>query len=672
MAGAMRDLHALAAEAGLHIDWEDALGRPQRVNDDAMLAILAALGLPAGSHGEITASREKLTQDESHCAFVSADVGKPVLLPRQCGGTGPAELVLEDGTRRRVSLQEAGDGLLLTAIATAGYHRLIVAEREIRLAVAPPHCFRVGDAAPGKRMWGPSVQIPALRDERAAAYGDFGALAHTARAFARRGADALAISPVHALFPADPSRYSPYAPSSRLFLNVLYGDPALVGMPAPALPGGELIDWAAAIPERLRLLRQAYEQRPDLVREAVAAYAHDEGEELRRHARFDALHAHFFAATGATGWQGWPGELQDPASEAVARFAATHFDEVDFYVFLQWLARQSLDAAQSAASGGGMALGLIADLAVGMDPGGSHAWSRPGDLLTGLSIGAPPDLLGPDGQNWGITAFSPQALRRTGFEPFIATLRAAIDHAGGIRIDHALGMRRIWVVPEGASPTEGAYLTMPLDDMMRVLAIESQRAKAVVIGEDLGTVPAGFRPVMDANGVLGMRVLWFERDASGDIIPPGDWSAHAAAMTGTHDLPTVAGYWRGRDIDWTWQLGRTSRAGSEAEDRAARAADRRRLWRAFTDAGITAAPEPAADHTPPVVDAAVAFVASTPCAIAIVPLEDIAGLDEQPNLPGTIDEHPNWRRRMPDAAASLLERPEIAVRLQLIQSARTR
>jgi len=667
----MTALHDLAAEAGLQIDWTDALGEPQRVSDTALVTILAALGYPADSEAAIATSRTALAQESGHCAFVSADAGTPVLLPAGCADAGPAELILENGTRQQVTLRAGKAGLLGPAIDTAGYHRLLVDDREIRLAVAPPHCFRVADAAPGKRIWGPSVQIPALRDSRAAAYGDFGTLADTARAFAKRGADALAISPIHALFPADASRYSPYAPSSRLFLNVLYGDPAVAGLPIPAQPCGEMIDWAAAIPERLRLLRQAFDQSPDAVREAVAAYAKEQGYELLSHARFDALHAHFFAATGATGWQGWPEEFHQPDSEAVARFAAENSEEVDFYLFLQWLARQSLDAAQAAARDSGMTLGLIADLAVGMDPGGSHAWSRREDLLTGLSIGAPPDLLGPDGQSWGITGFSPQALRRTGFEPFIATLRAAIDHAGGIRVDHALGLRRLWVVPEGASPREGAYLTMPLDDMLRILAIESQRARAVVIGEDLGTVPEGFRPAMDARAMLGMRVLWFERDEDGDVIPPGEWSADAAAMTGTHDLPTVAGYWQGRDIDWTWQLGRTSRAEDEAAERAGRDIDRQRLWRAFTDAGVAEGPVPAADDTPPVVDAAVSFVASTPCALAIVPLEDVVGLTEQPNLPGTMHEHPNWRRRMPDSTRSLLERPEVTSRLGLIQSARS-
>ncbi|UZK69928.1 4-alpha-glucanotransferase [Sphingomonas sp. S1-29] len=668
----MSTLHKLAEAAGLQIDWEDALGEAQRVSDGSLIAILAALGYPADSDAAIADSIARIAHDRgAACSFVSAVVGEAFALPAACGGAGPAQLVLEDGTRREIIVETTPAGLRVPAIDAIGYHRLILGTREIGVAIAPPRCFSVADAAGDRRLWGPAVQIAALRDDSDSAFGDFGTLDRTARAFAQRGADAIAISPVHALFPADASRFSPYAPSTRLFLNVLYADPALVGAETATSDNGDLIDWAEAIPARLRALREAYDRRSDAVRAEVAAYAAKGGDELERHARFDALHAHFFEATGAQGWRDWPVEYRDPDGVAVARFAAEHDDAVGFYLFLQWLAKRSLDAAQRAAVDGGMALGLIADLAVGMDSGGSHAWSRPDDLLTGLSIGAPPDLLGPDGQSWGITGFSPIALQRTGFEPFIATLRAALDHAGGIRIDHALGLRRLWVVPEGASASEGAYLAMPVDDLFRLIALESHRARAVVIGEDLGTVPEGFRPTMDDLAMLGMRVLWFERDEDGGFLPAGGYAADAAAMTGTHDLATVAGWWRGRDIEWQWQLGRTSRAADETADHAARAEERSRLWEAFVAAGVAKGPQPAPDDSAPVLAAALAFIARTPSVLAIVPMEDVIGAVEQPNLPGTIDEHPNWRRRMPAATDALLARPDISARLAAFDAERS-
>lgn len=660
----MSALHDLAAAAGLQVEWEDALGTAQRVSDESLVAILAALGFAADGDAAIAASVARIARDhDTDCAFVSGVVGTPIALPPVCAAAGTAELLLEDGTRRSVAIADGA----LPPLDTIGYHRLRVGDREIRVAVAPPRCFSVADAAGERRLWGPAVQIAALRDARGGAFGDFATLADSARAFAVRGADALAISPVHALFPADSSRYSPYAPSSRLFLNILYADPGRIdAAPAPAA----LIDWEQAIPERLRALRDAYAARSDADRAAVAAFARRGGDELERHARFDALHAHFLAQSGARGWQDWPADYHDPAGAAVARFAEDHADEVGFFLFAQWLAKRGLERAQQAATDGGMALGLIADLAVGMDPGGSHAWSRPDDLLTGLSIGAPPDLLGPDGQGWGITGFSPIGLRRSAFEPFIATLRAALDHAGGIRVDHALGLRRLWVVPDGASPQQGAYLTMPMDDLFRLLAIESHRARAIVIGEDLGTVPEGFRPAMDADAMLGMRVLWFERDADGGFLPPADYAAAAASMTGTHDLATVAGWWCGRDIAWTWKLGRTSRAADEAKDQAKRDDERGQLWHAFVAAGVAESPVPARDDGGPVVDAALAFLGRTPSALALVPLEDVIGAIEQPNLPGTIDEHPNWRRRMPAPTEPLLARPDVAARVAAFDSER--
>ena len=236
----------------------------------------------------------------------------------------------------------------------------------------------------------------------------------------------------------------------------------------------------------------------------------------------------------------------------------------------------------------------------------------------------------------------------------------------GLRIDHAFGLRRLWVVPDGGSAAEGAYLDMPFADLMRIIAIESHRAQAVVIGEDLGTMPDGFRAVMDARAMLGMRVLWFERDADGAFVRPDRWSRDAVAMTGTHDLPTIAGWWRGRDIDWTWRLGRSAEAADEAADRANRARDRSRLWTALGADG----PEPAPEDPAAVIDAAIAHVARTPCALAIIPFEDLLGLVEQPNLPGTTDEHPNWRRRMPDTVDVLLRHPDTARRVALLNTAR--
>ena len=660
-----RALHRLARKAGLQIDWEDATGEAQRVSDDSLRQVLAALGYPAETDAQIGASLDRCEQDAADCRFVSADAGQAITLPESWADAGPASIVLENGEPLSARIV----GTALPALRQTGYHRLVAGDRQITLAIAPPRCLGPGDVGTRARPWGTSVQLPSLRDERQGGFGDFGSLLPAVEGFARAGADALAISPVHALFPADPSRFSPYAPSSRLFLNIMFGDPSLVGGQVTPVPQADLIDWEAAIPCRLAELRRAFDGRSDDIRAKVAAWRAEQGEELERHAIFDALFAHHFP-DGARGWQDWPAEYHDPSSDAVARFAARRREDVDFYAFAQWLAAASLDGAQDAARRGGMSIGLIADLAVGMDGGGSHAWSRREDLLEGLSIGAPPDPLGPQGQDWGLTGFSPRALKRTGFAGFIATLRAALDHAGGVRIDHVLGLGRLWVVPHGESSANGVYLTFPLADMLRILAIESHRAGAIVIGEDLGTVPEGLRPQLSARNVLGMRVLWFERGKDGSEVPPARWPERAAAMTGTHDIVTVAGWWTGRDIDWSRRLGRHDPDRSEAQDRAARDEDRAELWSALSKSGAATGPQPAADKPQRVVDAAASHVAQAACKLAIVPLEDVVGVTEQPNLPGTIDEHPNWRRRMPADSTSLLQRPDIAARIQAIDRIR--
>lgn len=625
----MTALHAAAQAAGLARDWEDADGVPHRVADEVLDAILSRL--------DQTAPAEP---------FLSADAARPIVLPADIDG--PVELLLDDGTTLDATL-DAGRGL--PAIERVGYHRLLAGDRAFTLAVAPRRC-----PAPPARSWGAAVQIPSLVGAEPRSFGDAGALAEAAIGFGRAGAQALAISPTHALFPADPTRFSPYSPSTRLFHNVLLADPGLIGIPLPPAPAPALIDWPAAARGRMAQLRAAYELAGEPARSAAQAFRRQRGTALEAHARFDALHA----ALGGHGWPDWPAAYRDPAGDAVIRFAAEHDDDIALHAFLQWLVDLGLATAQRSARER-MRIGLIADLAVGMDPGGSHGWSARGDLLDGLTIGAPPDPLGPDGQSWGITALDPFALRRTAFRPFIETLRAALAHAGGLRIDHALGLERLWVIPAGEPADRGAYLAMPGEHMKRIVAIEAHRAEALVIAEDLGTVPPGFRDTLRERCMLGMRVLPFERTDDGGFVPPAAWDDTAVAMTGTHDTPTVAGWWKGRDLDWARRLGRGG-GSDEATDRAGRAAEREALWHAMGREGTTPADPP--------VDDILAHVAAASCPLAIVSLEDLTGAEEQPNLPGTIDEHPNWRRRMPEPIDALLARRDVARRTDLLTAER--
>jgi 4-alpha-glucanotransferase len=391
-----------------------------------------------------------------------------------------------------------------------------------------------------------------------------------------------------------------------------------------------LIDWPAAGAAKFARLRALFDEFDEidtpLLRE-FERFVVEGGDSLRQHARFEAEQA--------------------AGSER-------------YHLFLQWVTARSFAAAQQAAKAAGMRIGLLSDLAIGMDRAGSHAWARQSDLLMGLSIGAPPDAFNPHGQDWGLTGFSPHALVATGFEPFLATLRAALAYSGGVRIDHIMGLMRLWLIPRGQPAGEGAYLAYPLEDLLALLALESHRHGAVVIGEDLGTVPPGFRARLRRAGIAGMGVLWFERTRL-HFKKPSRWRADAVAMTTTHDLPTVAGWWNGEDIRTRRALG----LGAPGEDQA-RHQDRARLWRAFAKAGLDG-PMPPADQPAPAVDAALGYVAQSPSPLMLGPLEDMLGLAEQPNLPGTIDEHPNWRRRLEPPARELFEAPAVRNRVDTIR-----
>ena len=656
-------LSALAEAAGVAPRWMDIHGQTHEIGADTLRAVLLASGFPAGTEAEVAGSHARLNAPSVLHPLVTAQVGVSPWLPAL---SGRFRLSGEDGTVVEGTVGEDGH---LPALDQPGYYRLELGSAETTVAVAPAHCFRVEDAVSGARPWGLAVQLYSLRRDGDAGLGDFKALAEFVRGAGAAGASCVAISPVHAQFSADRNRFSPYSPSSRLLLNVLHAAPDLPrNAEAAALEAAPLVNWPDAAALRLRVMGEAFDRMDESTRAAFDAFRAKERDTLETHARFEALHEHMFGADGGRWhWRTWPEQFRDPTSPAVEAFAREHADTVSRHAFMQFLADRDLAAAQRAAREAGMPIGLIADLAVGADSGGSHCWARQPETLPSLTIGAPPDLLSPMGQNWGLTAFSPHGLRQNGYGAFLEMLRAAMRHAGGVRIDHAMGLTRLWVVPEGASARDGAYIRYPVTDMLRLIALESLRHRCIVLGEDLGTVPEGFdRQLVDAS-ILGMRVLWFEHIAK-RYTAPRSWTRTAASMTSTHDLPTVAGWWTGNDLV-------VRAAVQPAMDLPAeqwvRGEERTALWDAFRDNGATAGDPPPLDQPGPAVDAAIRFVGSAACELAIVPLEDIVGTTEQPNLPGTLDEHPNWRRRFPELAGDLLASPAAAARLRDLQKARS-
>ena len=656
-------LAALADAAGLARTWRDAFGRDHEVAPDTLIAILDRLDMPAASAPQVRESRAALRAQESESlpALITAEIGDKLQVPGL--DSGPLRLVLEDGSLVDLS---CSDGQF-TAPSVAGYHRLETGSASLTLAVAPPRCVTIQDIAGDRKLWGLAAQLYGLRRRGDGGIGDFTALGEFARKAAAQGAAALAISPLHAQFSADINRFSPYAPSSRVMLNVLHVDAG--APPDPGLEDADLIDWPAATARKLARLRTLFADRDAATDAAFAAFRAAQGDVLQCHATFEALHADFYAADPQKWhWRSWGEAYRHPDSPAVLAYARDHADDVALHAFLQFLADRGLAGAQQAARDAGMPIGLISDLAVGTDDGGSHGWSRQAETLLGLAVGAPPDLLSPTGQDWGLTAFSPIGLKRNGYRAFIEMLQTALRHAGGVRIDHAMGLARLWVLPSGASASDGAYLQFPLEDLLRLVALESHRHQAVVLGEDLGTVPHGFPERLARAGVMGLRVLWFERDQQANFKPPSTWTPGATAMTSTHDLPTVAGWWEGRDIDWR---ARVHMIRDEAKEREERVRDRGLLWHAFRDSGAAAhETPPALDEGNDVAGSATVHIGRSACRLALLPLEDALALREQPNLPGTTDQHPNWRRRLPGMASDLLNDAAVGERLAALDAAR--
>ncbi|NHO34016.1 4-alpha-glucanotransferase [Acetobacter sp. LMG 1636] len=711
-----------AAFAGLKVRWRDARGKARRVSPESLRRLLAVLDSPDGA-----------SLPEVMPAMIVTDEGKVTRLPTE-GREGlpgiAAEttvrfvLTLENGLKTEGKLKRARDGtLLIPAVKTPGYHQIAIGDQATVLAVAPARCPAVsgftGRETP--RCWGLAAQIYGLRHQGDGGIGHFGAVGELARVSGRAGADALMLSPVHAMFAARPQQYSPYSPSSRLFLNVLLADPHSVfdTMTIRAamrrarisqnitecLETQDLVDWPTAAKFRLKLLRTLYDSYISHPESGdFTAFVQSGGNSLQNHAVFEALHAkEVQRGPGGGDWRLWPEPIRSPHTPEVERFVCDMAVEIGFHKFLQWIAARSLQSANIESRKGGMKIGLIGDLAVGVDPAGSECWSGQTDHLIGLSIGAPPDALSQAGQNWGLTTYSPRALRTTGYRAFIEILRAGFSHGGGMRIDHVMGIERLWVIPDGGGAEDGAYLTYPRDDMLRLMALEATRANAVVIGEDLGTVEPAFRKAAIQHGLMGMNVLPFQRDTTGAFLASDKWSETSVAMTTTHDLPTIAGWWQGTDIAWREKLGQIRSDNDKEKVQAERERDRTALWTSLqtepdntttvmdyrhpvtarsrkeaadktvtASVGIQAEPSSSECGAKTVVDRVIRLVAHTDCPMAIVPLEDLLGLAEQPNIPGTISGHPNWRRRYPAATKALLARVSVTRRLATLRAERPR
>lgn len=686
-------LDALASAAGIAPDWWDVDGARHMVAADAKRALLASLGLPASTNSEARAGLAALAREGALRPLpIAATIRLGAERSLRLGGhladlerRIALSIALEDGSTRRIEINpDAGRRTTIMAAdgrpaavrdvqlpdLPLGRHEVLVEETPdcaAHLAIVPAMAFLPQALRDGGRVFGVSAQLYALRRGGGEALGDqgigdFTTLRQFALEAAGAGAATVGVNPLHALFLSDPDRASPYHPSDRRFLDPLAID--AFGLPEPllteevraeiermgalaarlaALP---LVDYPAVAALKKQLFNVIHAAFRALVRNRPndplvadhAGFVRAGGAPLQRFAIFAAIKEVFGGALGR-----FPAVLGSPDAPGVIAFTRSHEEAVSRAQFLQWLADRQFAAAARAARDAGLRLGFYRDLAVGCAPDGAEAWAEADLLMRGVSIGAPPDPLGPHGQVWGLPPYDPRKLARDGFATFGRLIAANMAYAGLLRIDHVLGLKRLFLVPDGADGSDGAYLACPFEDLLGQVMLESTRAETAVVGEDLGTVPEGLREQLASANILSYRVMRFERDGEG-FLPPHTYPPLAAACVATHDLPPLAGWWQGADLAEAAALGHLSDAADAFAMRAKEKAD---LIGAIASADFEA---DKADLNAPLSQAATAavhgFVARSNAALVLVQADDLT-LETIPiNLPGTDRERPNWRRKI--------------------------
>ena len=490
----------------------------------------------------------------------------------------------------------------------------------------------------GERMWLLAVQLYGVRSRRNWGHGDFGDLKALIGIVAEAGGAGIGLNPLHALLYDRPGTGSPYSPSSRLFINPLYIDveaaPGFASDQAADLEGeiarlrdADFVDYLAVANLKLSVLRRAccaFRQSADVgLQREFEAFRRERGWKLARFAAFETLRA-----IHPSDWTNWPDEWRNPDRGAVERLRTDHPDMFALHEYLQWVADRQLADCSALVRQLGMRVGLYLDTAIGVTGDGADAWIAQSTMLQGLSVGAPPDVYNPAGQNWGLTAYNPHGLIAEDMAPFRQMLRAAMRHAGAIRLDHVLGLMRLFVIPHGRGARDGVYLRYPLAAMLAVVAEESRRWRCIVIGEDLGTVPEGFRETMARWGLWSYLVMLFERNSDGSFRRPETYPAMAIATVNTHDLATFSGWLKGRDL--RLKHGLSIDPGESAEERRCTI----EALRAAVGSDCSFA-------------AVVGFLAAAPARLLSIAIEDVLEVDDQVNIPGTVDQYPNWRRRWP-------------------------
>lgn len=668
------ELVDLAGRHGVSTEYWDWQGRHVPLTVESVVQVLAALGVDASSEEAVTTALREAEEAPWRRMLPPVVVLRDgwagrvdVHVPH--GRSVTVQLRTEEGrwlavrqVEHNVPPREVGGVLVgearfeLPATLPLGYHTLLARSGDVTedaLVVVAPHRLELPTSL-GPRAWGLMTQLYSVRSRRSWGLGDFADLAGLAAWGADLGAEFVLVNPLHAAEPVPPVANSPYLPTSRRFLNPAYirvEDIPEVGYLAPeqrayverrsasvrsANGTDDLLDRDSAWRARLGALDLVFSARRPLARQRLfERFREREGDSLTRFATWCALAEHF----GST--EGWPRWAEDPGSSQVAELVAGLDERIDFYCWLQWVADEQLAAAQRTAREAGMSIGVVTDLAVGVHPAGADVWTLGPALAHGVTVGAPPDAFNQLGQDWSQPPWRPDVLAETGYAPYRAMLRTALRHAGALRVDHVMGLFRLWCIPDGSTPEGGAYVRYDHEAMISILLLEAARAEAFVIGEDLGVVEPFVRDYLAERGVLGTSILWFEADA-GVPRPPEDYRELCLATVTTHDLPPTAGYLAGEHVRLRDRLGLLTRplaveAGLAEEER-------ERVLDLLRERGLLRA-EPTEQE---VVEALHLFLAQSPARLLGVMLSDLVGDRRTQNQPGTDQEYPNWRIPLTD------------------------
>ena len=718
-------LRALADRVGIIAEYRDQTGRETRTtSDETRVALLAAMGIDASSEDRAQRALDEMTERERDELLEPVRV---LVLPDgvqgidvALGGAGSSAIewsleLREEGGKVHQANGRAVPGadghvhVTIPARPETGYHQLRATIRasggertaEQSLIVVPPSCPSAEDVLNGRRVFGITANLYTVRSARNWGVGDLGDLTALLRWGKSVGAEFLGVNPLHALRNSG-GDVSPYSPVSRLFRNPIYIDVEAVPGYAQSSAVREIVtsrqfrdelarvrastrvDYERVMALKtpvLRALHGAHLRGPRSRNADWTQWLEEQGEALESFATFVALSEHLGrdGDGGAGSWHDWPGEYRDSQSKVVQRFRELHDDEIDFHRWLQFVINQQLAAAAKSAREAGMSIGLYQDLAIGTSPDGGDLWTYP-HLFTGdASIGAPPDPYSATGQNWGLPPIDPRALKRQRYEYWIALIRSSLRHGGALRIDHVMGLFRQFWIPAGKSGSDGAYVRFPSEDLLGILALEATRAGALVVGEDLGTVPDDVPPAMRRWHLLSSKVLYFERGDHGTFKPASSYDRDALATANTHDMPTIEGFWRARDVELRRDVGLIASDDEAAQARNDREGEKRALLERLTSDGILdpdRAAELARDDAPPSARVALRgavheFLCRTPSSLVGLSLDDIVGEGEPVNVPGVgHDRFPSWTRRLTMPLEELTTNPAVASALRCSRSDR--